>query len=350
MPPKKGKAKAKGGGGDSDEPGYNHAAFVADYQKYAKSIAVPVHPGVVEQLVGSDEDKTEMFAKSKALVVSDEHPLGPGGCRALATAILGLGPEMKTGPFRCIEKIRVWGGKIGDDGAESLAELLRLGGGEVKLTYLELLNCGVGARGAGSIGAALAVGGNLSLLTLKLDYNTALGGLGVRALCRGLRTNSTLQQLHLSYCGIHPDGGAPLGELLSFTKLGLQRLALQGNKLGGEGLSAIAKGLARSASLVQIELADNAIDATEEDTAALAEFAAAAVACPTLANIDLLYNRIGVSGGEALRPIVTTAGKNISELLVDATLPEPLFDELCKFGGGGKKKKGGKKGGKKKKK
>lgn len=55
------------------------------------------------------------------------------------------------------------------------AEVLRLGGAEVKLSYLELLDDKIGPRGAIALGAALSQSNNLSLLTLKLDYNSQLG-------------------------------------------------------------------------------------------------------------------------------------------------------------------------------
>ena len=54
-----------------------------------------------------------------------------------------------------------------------------------------------------------------------------LGAEGVTALCLGLRTNGTLKQLHLPYCAIGPPGGAPLAEMLSYSKLALTTLNLQ---------------------------------------------------------------------------------------------------------------------------
>ena len=56
--------------------------------------------------------------------------------------------------------------------------MLRLGGADVKLTYIELLETGVGPEGATALGLSLSRGNNLSLLTLKLDYNTTLGSEG----------------------------------------------------------------------------------------------------------------------------------------------------------------------------
>ena len=69
---------------------------------------------------------------------------------------------------------------------------------------------------------------------------------GVTALCRGLRTNCTLKQLHMPYCGIGALGGAPLAEMLSYAKLTLTTLNLQGNQLGGTGIHQLCPGLARS--------------------------------------------------------------------------------------------------------
>ena len=53
--------------------------------------------------------------------------------------------------------------------------MLRLGGAEVAISYLELLNDNVGPRGAHYLGASLSQNNNLSLLTLKLDFNSTLG-------------------------------------------------------------------------------------------------------------------------------------------------------------------------------
>ncbi|CAM9971492.1 unnamed protein product, partial [Choristocarpus tenellus] len=149
-----------------------------------------------------------------------------------------------------------------------------------------------------AIGQALGVGCNKSLVTLKLDYNLSLGSEGVAALCRGLRTNSSLKQLHLPYCSLGGDSGAPLGEMLSSTHLQLAVLNLQGNRLEAEGVKGISPGLARNRSLVYLSLADNGVGAADVDVAALEDFRVAMMSCPTLTHIDLLYNRIGVHGAQ----------------------------------------------------
>ena len=48
------------------------------------------------------------------------------------------GPGMKGGPYKLLKSIRVWRSFIGDEGAAAIAEVLRLGGAEVQITYLEL--------------------------------------------------------------------------------------------------------------------------------------------------------------------------------------------------------------------
>jgi hypothetical protein len=66
-----------------------------------------------------------------------------------------------------------------------------------------------------------------------------------------------------------------------------------------------------------------------------------------LANVDLMYNRIGEPGALILTDALTPDNSKIKEFLVDLTLPMPLFEQLFRKAGG---KKGGKgKKGKKKK-
>lgn len=130
------------------------------------------------------------------------------------TAIMGSGPGMKGGPYKLLKFIRIWRSNICDDGAAAIvrtvdlycmricphahdiqAEVLRLGGIDVQIQYLELLDNNIGPRGGLALGTSLSRRHNLSLLTLKLDYNTTLGTEGIVELCKGLRTNCTLKQV-----------------------------------------------------------------------------------------------------------------------------------------------------------
>jgi hypothetical protein len=87
----------------------------------------------------------------------NEVRLGPGGARLLCTAILGVGPGLESKPFKSVKAIRCWQSKVGDDGACSFAEILRLGGAECPLQYLELFDNHIGPRGCRALGVALMV-------------------------------------------------------------------------------------------------------------------------------------------------------------------------------------------------
>ena len=190
-----GPKKAPGGAGGEDGPqGEDPAEFLSNYQKFCKTIGLPANQSVVKNL--NDEEKYPV----KQVVIDDEFgPLGPGGTRALMTALMGAGPGMKGGPYKLLESVRIWRSNSGDDGCMAIAEVLKLGGAEVKLSYLELLDNNIGPRGCLGLGYSLAKGNNVSLLTLNLDYNSSIGALGVQNLSRGLRTNISLRRLSMQY-------------------------------------------------------------------------------------------------------------------------------------------------------
>lgn len=119
---------------------------------------------------------------------------------------MGSGVGMKGGPYKCLKNIRIWRSNINDDGAAAIAEVLRLGGADVPLLYLELIDDNIGPLGAMALGKSLSRGNNLSLLTIKLDYNSTLGTQGLINLCTGIRSNVTLKQLHACYCKISSEG------------------------------------------------------------------------------------------------------------------------------------------------
>lgn len=71
--------------------------------------------------------------------------------------------------------------------------MLHLGGAEVAISYLELLDDNVGPRGAHYLGSSLSQNNNLSLLTLKLDFNSTLGleGMGTHRCILGSKSFSS---------------------------------------------------------------------------------------------------------------------------------------------------------------
>jgi hypothetical protein len=331
MPPKKEAAK---GGASGDVEGEDPAVVISGYQKFCKSVGIPVNAGVAKCL--SDEEKMPI---TQILIDDECGPLGPGGTRALMTAV------MKP-PYKLLTSLRFWRTQIGDDGASSVAELLRLGGAEIRLSYLEILDDSIGPRGCNSLGISLSMGKNLSLLTLKLDYNRGIGTQGAVNLLRGLRTNVTLKQLHLCYCNIEKEAGEAFGDLLLNQKSSLVECNLGGNRIGGLGLMNICKGLSINTTLEKLSLSDNQIDQTEEDISGLIALKEVLIGdSSALTSVNLLYNLIGEAGAKELVP-VAEENKKLQELLIDASVPLELFEKIYRAGGGGKGKKG-KKGKKK---
>ena len=86
---------------------------------------------------------------------------------------------------------------------------------DVISSFLSPPDDGIGPRGALALGSSLSAGKNLSLCTLKLDYNVSIGAEGVVNLCKGLRTNISLMELHLSYCQVTHEAGPALAEVLA---------------------------------------------------------------------------------------------------------------------------------------
>ena len=125
MPPKK---EPKGPA--VEVPGEDPGKLLASYQKYCRCgkapnmieplitdrlVGLPPHPSVVRTL-----GDTERYPVQQLVVDDEQGLLNPGGCRALMTTLLGVGPGMKEGPFRPLKSLRLWHSNIGDDGAASV--------------------------------------------------------------------------------------------------------------------------------------------------------------------------------------------------------------------------------------
>jgi Ran GTPase-activating protein (RanGAP) involved in mRNA processing and transport len=93
--------------------------------------------------------------------------------------------------------------------------------------------------------------------TQQLTMNTCTG---VMELCKGLRTNSTLKYLYLTFCNLEEDCGHALGEVLSNSRSSLEVLNLGGNRLKGAGLRGICRGLRSNHTLQKLYIQDNMID------------------------------------------------------------------------------------------
>jgi hypothetical protein len=86
---------------------------------FARAIGISVNSTITKTL--NDEEKYPI----EQLLIDDEvGPLGPGGTRALMTALMGSGPGMKGGPYKLIKSLRLWRANCGDDGAAAIVSFL----------------------------------------------------------------------------------------------------------------------------------------------------------------------------------------------------------------------------------
>lgn len=358
---KKGDAK-KQTRGDNDDghcQGKDPAVLLASYKKACVTIGLPPPPNNDPVVVALKPAENENYGKQIVICAedgeSDDNLLGPGQCRALAVAISGRGyglPVTETGEpivFTLATDLRICRSRLSDDGAVALAELLRLGAKELNISFLELMDCKIGHRGAFALGRSLSCATNTTLTSLRLDHNSGLKSEGISLLCLGLRTNSTLKSLSVQYCDIDSDGAEGIAEMLSFKKSVITSLNLTGNKFGGKGLATLSsKGLPQNSSLVELVVADNGIRSTADDVSALDIFGHNVAAHPSLTTIDLMHNYIGDEGGRALLPSLQD-NKRVHTIKIEpkSVLDEAIFNALNRCSsstkGKGKKKKGGKK-------
>ena len=188
----------------------------------------------------------------------------------------------------CVETLKFFYSKLGDDGAKALAEGLQ------HCSSLQTLN--LEANNIGKDGAkALAEGLQhcSSLQTLDLQRNS-IGEDGAKALAEGLQHCSSLETLKLQHNSIGDDGAKALAEGLQHCN-SLQTLHLEKNGIGDDGAKALAEGLQHCSSLQTLYLGGNSIG--EDGAKALAE---GLQHCSSLQTLDLGWNSIGVEGAKAL--------------------------------------------------
>ena len=274
--------------------------------------------------------------------------LGYGGVRALINAIIAQ-------PFTAVKDIRI-SSQLKDPGAAAIGTLLSATAKKLvvnniasddgsvppppewQLEYLELVNNEIGRDGALVLGRSLGVGMNKTLAALVLDFNP-LGSNGLNALCKGLRTNSTLKRLSVRHCSVDEHGGKAVGEMLHFKKTALIALDLSSNKLGCIGLrDMLSEGMNDNTNLKTLRLADNSIGQTDDDFKTLESFAIFLMKHPSLIAVDLMHNRIGTKGGTLLLPAVTE-NKRLTEFKVDSNMDNEVFKALFRVSAPPSKKK-----------
>ena len=242
------------------------AGFIEDYKRNCQEMGnIVPNEQILAQLCGEEESVVEEFKELNQVLVSDES-LGRVGTRALSTAILGIDARTPARtPFRGIRSLRLNSSRVGCDGVASLAEILRIGGADAPISYLELKDNEIQPRGCRALGGALMYG-NKSLLYLDLSYNPILSE-GARFLCKGLRSNSTLAQLHLVSCGLDENAAAHIGDALAYPMSGMILLNISGNCIADEGLRNLCPGLQSNSKLEVLDLSSCRIGSHGDDRA-----------------------------------------------------------------------------------
>jgi Ran GTPase-activating protein (RanGAP) involved in mRNA processing and transport len=166
------------------------------------------------------------------------------GVRALVNGLLagrgaGVSPDAAAGDkgeaarVCSLKELDIGDTRLTDAGLDDVARLLEH---NTELVSLNLnANPGITYRGWRRLGKALRK--NERLHTLTLDFNK-IGDEGMAAIAAGLRLNSTLRTLDLEQTGLTEGGGRVLLELLKCNTAILELTAMPGNvishKLLGE--------------------------------------------------------------------------------------------------------------------
>lgn len=113
MPPK----KDDKGKGASEEALAEVAKLKSNYKTHCTNVGITPHPSMMNQYFTNEEQRFDQ------IVIDDQEspaPLGPGGCRALITALLNIKQDPKEKPFKLLTSLRIWQANISDDGAAAI--------------------------------------------------------------------------------------------------------------------------------------------------------------------------------------------------------------------------------------
>ena len=146
--------------------------------------------------------------------------------------------------------------KLGDAGACQLCEALAADG--VRVTLLNLGQNGIGARGAKALAAYISAE-TCALVTLQLSWNKLAasgGGDGVQALAAGVAVSPKLQTLDLSWNSVGKGSTSALAAMLE-TTTGLTHLDLSHNLISAEECTELAAALAQNHTLLGLHMTGN---------------------------------------------------------------------------------------------
>ena len=157
---KKSKKKAKGNTSKELDSCSDPTLLLSSYSHFSKVIGFEPHGDVKKSLAESEN----VHSGEQIIIDGSVHSFGPGGCRALATSLMGkcagidTQEAKKSNIYNKLQEVRIWRDNIGDFGAMAIAEILRLGGAELQVSYLELMDTGIKVCGAMALGRSLSIG------------------------------------------------------------------------------------------------------------------------------------------------------------------------------------------------
>ncbi len=137
---------------------------------------------------------------------------------------------------------------LSDEGFAEIAAALRI---QPQLEELRLEDNNIGSMGCITLGDTLRGWGTSKLKFLGLNIN-AIDDQGLQALVAGM-TNTTIEELHLSYNMITAAGLRSLRTFFQSEGCSLRHLSLHGINFGDEGAVALAEGLMGNKSLLHLD-------------------------------------------------------------------------------------------------
>jgi len=162
--------------------------------------------------------------------------------------------SLRQSGYIAIKGLRLWKCDGGDESVRSVCYYLDMEPAP-EVEDVQFTDNGVSVLGCEFLGRTLGPTGNKKVTFLRLDYNQ-FGAPGVEKLCLGLAQNAALRTLSLQYCGIGPEGGQHLSQILMYIKSALEDLRLRGNNLGREGVVDVFIGARRAKVLRSLDIFD----------------------------------------------------------------------------------------------
>ena len=341
MPKKGGDAKGKGDKGKGkakDEPPDVSVQMKKARQEVAKvcgDLNIPSEAEVDKMLVAKINET--LLNQSQKFLFQGDRP-DALGVKAFSLALKELCPAFVPTKTLCF-----WRSTLGDEGVAMICEhLLSKKKSDKEPPYggvvnLELFDCRLGPSVCTFLSHSLR--DNVPLKTLLLDHNN-IGDQGVTVLAEGLRHNKELQMLSLQYCRIGPAGGIVLGDEV-VRNAHIKRLRLRGNRIMAIGLTAIARSLGKSTTLVELDVSDNSIMGERACVHALTE---SIKTNTSLEHLDLDHNILGEEAAVLFRETLEVCSNvKVFKMSGAGIRDTALYKEVLKDGKAKKGKKGKKK-------